>query len=217
VSGTLHIPSGVRRLLGVASAFTTNGSASLECDATSGGAVEIRSFSFAGNVSVLNNCTVPLVIADVFNLSGYSNTPGTGLTVYFENAAIPNTMTQHGGNAWARQLDVENDVTHVINDGAKFWCLGYKTEGTGATGSGQGLWYTQNGGSTEIIGAFNSTPGPGNYLGYFTVNAATTITGLSSGYDRTVVLTETRSGTTTTYSNIGNRYGGTAITLYSGR
>jgi hypothetical protein len=218
IHGTLHIPSGVRRLLGVVSSFIgTN--ATIECDATSGGSVEVRSFtfSFSSGSSILNNCGVPLVLADVFNIFSYSNTPGMGLSVYFENVAIQGTVTQHGGNAWARQLDVETDSTHGVTDGAQFWILGFKTEGTGAGGNGQGLWYTQNAGLTEIIGAFNSAPTVGNYYGYLTVDSSASIAGLSSGYGRPVVLTETRSGTTRTYPNISNRYGGTAITLYSGR
>jgi hypothetical protein len=225
ISSTLHIPSSVRRIIGVVSQISiwSGQRASypvFSCEATSGGPVDIRGFIFdlslVGSPTISNSCTVPLVLADIFNADGYTNTPGTGQTVYFENAAIPGGVVQHGGQVWARQLDVETGGSHVINDGAKFWVLGYKTEGNGTSGSAQGMWLTQNAGFTEILGAFNSTAGSGSYLGYFTVNSSCSIAGLSTGYAMNVVLTETKSGTSAQYSNNGARAGGSAIPLYSG-
>ncbi|HVW87605.1 MAG TPA: glycosyl hydrolase family 28-related protein, partial [Bryobacteraceae bacterium] len=226
ISGTLHIPSTVRRVLGVISQITiwnTQRAAYpvFSCDAASGGPVEIRSIVFdiysVGKPSILNNCAVPLVIADVFNANGYENVPGKGLEVYFENAAIPGGVIQHGGRVWARQLDVENDATHVLNDGATFWVLGYKTEGSGD--SGNGLLFTRNGGSTEVIGAFNSTPDAGPYArpAYSAVDSKLSISALSAGYRIGKVLSEQRNGQTVTYPNSNTRYGGTALSLYSGR
>ncbi|HVW87618.1 MAG TPA: hypothetical protein VHB50_23180, partial [Bryobacteraceae bacterium] len=217
ITGTLHIPSGVRRLLGAVSAFNApNGAAIIECDSTSGGPVEIRSFSFAGSINIVNKCGVPLVIADVFNLNGYSNVAGSGLEVYFENAAIPGDgVIQHGGNAWARQLDVETNNTHGTTDGGNFWVLGFKTEGTGENGNG--MWYTTNQGSTEIIGAFDSTPGAGNWTGYQTIDSSISISGLSAGSGLTTPLMEKHNGAVSTYSNNGVRFGGTAVPLYSGK
>ena len=37
----------------------------------------------------------------------------------------------HKQNVWARQLNVENDGTHILNDGGTLWILGYKTERAG--------------------------------------------------------------------------------------
>ena len=73
ISNTLHIPGTVRRIVGVISQITIwNAQRAsypvFSCDATSGGPVEIRSLTFdkttVGSPSILNNGTVPLVIAD---------------------------------------------------------------------------------------------------------------------------------------------------------
>jgi hypothetical protein len=224
ISRTLHIPSTVRSIKGPLPTISIwSGQRAtypvFSCEASSGGGVEIRGVIFdietVGSPTFSNSCTVPLTIADVFNAVGYENTPAKGLEVYFENAAIPGGVIQHGGNAWARQLDIETGGSHVINDGAIFWTLGYKTEGTGSDGSGKGMWYTENGGSTEILGAFNSTSAPGAYVGYSSVNSTSSISALSAGYRLNAVFTETRKGVTKLFPVSGSRLGGTAITLYS--
>jgi hypothetical protein len=217
ISGNLTVPTGVRRICGLYSQLNTAGSHTITFAGTSGASIDFRSLAFLGDISLVNHATVPLVVADVFNPSGYGNGSGTGLVVFFENAAIPGTITQSGGQAWARQFDIESDNTKVVNIGADFWCLGYKTEGTGAGGTGLGLWSTESGGRTEILGAFNSTPGPGSYLGYFETDSQSSIAGLSSGSVRVTVITETRAGVSKSYLNAGNRLGGAAVTLYSGR
>jgi hypothetical protein len=206
ISGTLHVPASVKRILGVWSNFTSSGGAVLQFD---GVVQDFRMFSFAGPVSVIDNTSQSLTLADMYNLCGYTNVSGNN--AYIEDAAINNTFTLHGGTIYARQLDIECEVPHIVNDGGTLWVLGYKTEGANALGL-----FTR-GAVTEILGAFNSTPGPGTYLGYFTTDSQTSIAGLSSGSERVTVLTETRSGTEKTQNNIGNRYGGTAVTLYSGR
>ncbi|HVV46315.1 MAG TPA: hypothetical protein VHC72_13975, partial [Bryobacteraceae bacterium] len=186
---------------------------------TSGGPIEIRGFIFdistVGFPTIQNNCTVPLVVADVFNVNGYMNKPGTGQEVYFENAAIPGGIIQHGGNVWARQLDVETDSTHVLNDGAKFWVLGYKTEGNGSRGLG--FFYTRNGGSSEILGAFNSTPGNGRYdtVGYTAVDSGMSLAGLSTGSELRSVIREEQKGRGHEYTGNHVRYGGSAIPLFT--
>jgi hypothetical protein len=56
-----------------------------------------------------------------------------------------------GQQVWARQLNVENEGTHVLNDGASLWIHGYKTERGGV------LIHTKNGGKTEVFGTFSYT------------------------------------------------------------
>jgi hypothetical protein len=52
---------------------------------------------------------------------------------------------------WARQLNIENEGTHLTNDGGHIWILGCKTERGGT------LAHTLGGGRTEILGGFSYT------------------------------------------------------------
>jgi hypothetical protein len=207
--GTLHVPASVKRILGVWSNFTAAGSLVIQFD---GAVQDFRQFSFAGKVSAVNNTSGSLTVADVFNLNGFSNIAGKGLKGYLENTAINANLTLNGGTLFARQLDIElENAAHIQNNGGTLWVLGYKTEGASS------LLNNANGAHTEILGVFNSTPGSGVYQGYFSTDSALSITGLSSGNWRSPVISETRAGVTKILNNTGNRYGGTAFALYSGR
>lgn len=52
---------------------------------------------------------------------------------------------------WARQLDIENEGDHLVNDASDLWILGYKTERGGT------LLHTRGGGRTEVLGNFSYT------------------------------------------------------------
>lgn len=62
---------------------------------------------------------------------------------------------------WARQLNVENEGTHILNDTSQLWVLGYKTERGGT------LLETRNGGTSEIIGGFSYTTTAGKLAPMF--------------------------------------------------
>jgi hypothetical protein len=64
-------------------------------------------------------------------------------------------------NAWARQLNVENQGTHATNEGGKLWILGYKTERGGT------LIHTKDGGQTELFGTFSYTTTAGKLAPMF--------------------------------------------------
>lgn len=64
-------------------------------------------------------------------------------------------------NAWARQLNVENQGTHATNEGGKLWILGYKTERGGT------LLHTKDGGQTELFGTFSYTTTAGKLAPMF--------------------------------------------------
>ncbi len=64
-------------------------------------------------------------------------------------------------NAWARQLNVENEGTHIVNDGGKLWVLGYKTERGGT------LLDTRRAGQSEILGGFSYTTTAGKLAPMF--------------------------------------------------
>jgi hypothetical protein len=62
---------------------------------------------------------------------------------------------------WARQLNIENEGTHLTNDGGDTWVLGYKTERGGT------LVHTLGGGRTEILGGFSYTTTAGKLAPMF--------------------------------------------------
>lgn len=69
---------------------------------------------------------------------------------------------------FARQLNIENEGTHLLNDGGDVWILGYKTERGGT------LIDTRNRGRCELLGGFSYTTTAGKLAPMFlTVNAST--------------------------------------------
>jgi len=62
---------------------------------------------------------------------------------------------------WARQLNVENEGTHLANEGSDLWILGYKTERGGT------LLRSTGGGRTEIFGNFSYTTTAGKLAPMF--------------------------------------------------
>ncbi len=62
---------------------------------------------------------------------------------------------------WARQLNVENEGTHLVNRNGQLWILGYKTERGGT------LIQTIGGGQTELLGGFSYTTTAGKLAPMF--------------------------------------------------
>ncbi len=69
-------------------------------------------------------------------------------------------------NAWARQLNIENEGTHLTNEGGNLWILGYKTERGGT------LLHTLRGGKTELFGTFSYTTTAGKLAPMFVTEDA---------------------------------------------
>lgn len=69
---------------------------------------------------------------------------------------------------WARQLNVENEGAHVLNDGGELWVLGYKTERGGT------LLHTRGGGRSEVLGGFSYTTTAGGLAPMF-INEASRV------------------------------------------
>jgi hypothetical protein len=64
-------------------------------------------------------------------------------------------------NFWARQLNIENEGTHLSNNAGTLWVLGYKTERGGTVLDAQG------GGRSEILGGFSYTTTAGRLAPMF--------------------------------------------------
>jgi hypothetical protein len=91
-----------------------------------------------------------LVIRDAMNVSG--NMTGRG-DVYIENVVSNpfSSWTFNQQNIWARQFNVENKGTHILNNGGTLWILGLKTERGGT------LIHNRSGGKTELLGGLAYT------------------------------------------------------------
>jgi hypothetical protein len=111
---------------------------------------------------------------------------------------------------WARQLNVENEGTHLLNDGSDVWILGYKTERGGT------LLETRGGGRSEVLGGFSYTTTAGKLAPMF-VNMDSSVWAFFSevcynGDPFTVRVSERRDAET---RSLGRENGHTAP--YSGR
>lgn len=87
--------------------------------------------------------------------------------LFLEDVACDQLVVRNQ-QVFARQLNIENEGTHLINDGGDVWILGYKTERGGT------LIDTRNHGRSELLGGFSYTTGSGK-LGpmFLTVHGST--------------------------------------------
>ncbi len=92
-----------------------------------------------------------------------------GGELFFEDFVTHNLkLTKQ--RVWARQLNVENEGTHIINDGGQFWVLGYKTERGGT------LLETRGSGLSEILGGFSYTTTAGKLAPMFVTDYSSVFT-----------------------------------------
>jgi hypothetical protein len=111
---------------------------------------------------------------------------------------------------WARQLNIENEGTHLTNDSGDVWVLGYKTERGGT------LVHTRGSGHTEILGGFSYTTTAGKLAPMF-VNDESSVWAFFgevcyNGDPFVQLIKETRGGVTKV---LGGKEGSTIP--YSGR
>jgi hypothetical protein len=99
-----------------------------------------------------------------------------------------------GQRLWARQLNTENQGTHLLNDNAMVWILGYKTERGGT------LIHTKNGGKTELFGTFSYTTTAGKLAPMFVTENASIFAYFHevcyTGDPFATLVRETRNGVT---------------------
>lgn len=90
-----------------------------------------------------------------------TNTPrAEGGELFFEDVVTHNLHLRKQ-RLWARQLNVENQGTHITNDNSDAWVLGYKTERGGT------LLHTRGGGRSEVLGGFSYTTTAGKLAPMF--------------------------------------------------
>ncbi|MEO7319149.1 MAG: glycosyl hydrolase family 28-related protein [Chthoniobacteraceae bacterium] len=113
---------------------------------------------FAGGIEIDTKRTVVLRSMETFTIRCTPRCEGG--EVFLEDVAGDDFRFRKQ-RVWARQLNIENEGTHLTNDGGDVWVLGYKTERGGT------LAHTLGGGRTEILGGFSYTTTAGKLAPMF--------------------------------------------------
>jgi len=145
------------------------------------------------------------------------NATGTGDLFLEDVCSNPFTAWNFKGQkVWARQFNVENEGTHVVNDGGTLWVLSLKTERGGT------LIETRGGGKTEVIGGFcYTTTAPKGAPMFASDNSwLSVILGEAcfKGTPYETLIRETRGSETKTLKRgeVPGRAGGSLLMLYTG-
>ena len=154
LQGTVLVRNNVYRVIGTESnvivgsqANPTNPGFKLVDGSSSVVVFERLQSGYYANPTFENASTRTIVIRHSLNVSG--NMTGTG-DVFLEDVSSnpASNWTFNKQNVWARQFNVENQGTHITNNGGNLWILGLKTERGGT------LIDTKAGGNTEVLGGF---------------------------------------------------------------
>ena len=136
-----------------------------------------------------------LVMRSVQDCELKTTAAAEGGEIFFEDV-VTHRLKLGKSKIWARQLNIENEGTHLSNDGGNVWVLGYKTERGGT------LAHTLGGGRTEILGGFSYTTTAGKLAPMF-VNDDSSVWAFFgetcfNGDPFTAIIRETRAGQTKT-------------------
>ena len=122
-------------------------------------AVSLEHFGhLGGGIEIDTKRTVVLRSMETFTIKGTTRSEGGEL---FLEDVVGDNFRFRKQRVWARQLNIENEGTHLTNDGGDVWVLGYKTERGGT------LVHTLGGGRTEILGGFSYTTTAGGLAPMF--------------------------------------------------
>lgn len=181
----------VRRLLGTGAWIDYNVRSKPDFIISDGDAkvVVIEHFAqISGGIEVSTNRTV--VVRSVETSITHN---GKGL-LFLEDVATGDFRMRSGQQVWARQLNIENEGTHLTNDGGDLWVLGYKTERGGT------LLHTKGGGRSEVFGTFSYTTTAGKLAPMFVTEDAIAFAFFTevcyTGDPFTILIRETRKGVT---------------------
>jgi hypothetical protein len=102
-----------------------------------------------------------LVVHSVSDCDFKATAKANGAEWFFEDV-VTHGLQLAGQRLWARQLNIENEGTHLSNDTGDVWILGYKTERGGT------LLETRGSGRSEVLGGFSYTTTAGSLAPMFT-------------------------------------------------
>lgn len=224
LSDTVVVRGAVRQVLGMGSEISlgaaripfsdkSNPRPLIRIDPTDASAVFFENIFFnaqyPGEVIFENNSPKTVVIkhcagwvgADGFRRSYRNTKDGTG-KLFVEDVFLPG-WEFYGQTVWARQFNPENYdgdglVPQVLNSGGRLWILGFKTEGPAP------FIETTNGGTTELLGAYNYISAtqnlPAKSVPYVITDSRAALTFATDNFrerdDYDVYIRESGSGTT---------------------
>lgn len=194
MNSTVTLGPKVRRVVGVGGWIDYQGKAKPDFRIVEGEspAVVFEHFSYIhGGVEIDTNRTIYFRSVADCDLTFGSNASNGAL---FLEDVVTHHLVLKNQRVWARQLNVENEGTHVVNDGGLLWVLGYKTERGGT------LLDTRNGGRSEILGGFSYTTTAGKLAPMFVTRNASVFTFFNevcnNGDPFVTLIQETRDGET---------------------
>ena len=157
LASTVLVRGNVRRILGIGGQVDYAKKVSPDFRVLAGASDVVTFEHFANVGGGIENTTNRTLVLRSIGSQVFSR--GTG-TLFLEDVA-GHELSVKNQTVFARQLNIENEGTHLLNDGGSVWILGYKTERGGC------LIDTQRGGSTEVFGTFSYTTTQGKLAPMF--------------------------------------------------
>lgn len=164
LESTVTLGPKVHRVVGIGGMVDYFGKAKPDFRILDGESSSITFEHFAyihGGVEINTNRTVTFRSVSDCDLSFGPNAKSGQL--FFEDFVTHNLVLSNQ-TVWARQLNVENEGTHIVNERGDLWVLGYKTERGGT------LLETIGGARSEILGGFSYTTTAGKLAPMFVTN-----------------------------------------------
>ena len=195
-SATIIVRGKVRRILGLGGIvnYGKRDLINFRIDDGDTPVVWLEHFShLGGGIEINAKRSVVLRSMETHTIQGTPRSAGG--EVFLEDVVGDDFRFRHQ-RVWARQLNIENQGTHLTNDGGDVWLLGYKTERGGT------LIHTLGGGRTEILGGLSYTTTAGKLAPMF-VNDDSSMWAFFgevcfNGDPFETIIKETRSGETKT-------------------
>jgi hypothetical protein len=161
LSRTVVLRGKVRRLLGISGFFNygKHDRPDFRIEKGDGSPIFIEHFAgLHGGIELASSRTVVLRSVGIHALH---HTPAAEGGQLFLEDVVGNDFRFRRQRVLARQLNIENEGTHLTNDGGDLWILGYKTERGGT------LVHALGGGRTEVLGGFSYTTTAGTLAPMF--------------------------------------------------
>ncbi len=196
LENTVIVRNNVNRMIGVGGGIDYNGLAKPDFRIEDGDGSPLiieHLFSINGGIEVDSQRTLVLKSLGAKLLKFTARAKGSHL--FIEDLAGDDLKLSEQ-KVWARQLNIENEGTHLLNISGDLWVLGYKTERGGT------LLNTQGHGRSEILGGFSYTTTAGKLAPMFVTTDPSVFAYFGevcyTGDPFETIIEETRDGSTTT-------------------
>jgi Pectate lyase superfamily protein len=182
----------VRRLIGIASQinYGLNKTPAFLLADGAASVVILEHFTYIGG-GVKVDTSRTLVMRSVSDCDLQFSARAVDGELFFEDC-VTHDLRLRQQRVWARQLDIENEGTHLTNDDSDLWILGYKTERGGS------LLHARGKARSEILGGFSYTTTAGKLAPMFVNEASSVFAWLNevcySGDPFLTLIRETREG-----------------------